>query len=627
MDADALAILDAVVAALDGEQREGQRELTAAVADAITNGRHLLAEAPTGSGKSFAYLAAAIASGQRVVVATSTIALQSQLVDRDLPALQQHGGVDFTYAILKGRANYVCRAKLGAAAKPDALFEVPVTAAFPRQLERLNAFARASATGDRADIRDAINDASWAAVSCSSAECPGRTNCPEGDSCFAEVAREHARDKSILVVNHALYCTHLAAAGTVLPEHDVVIIDEAHAFPGSATNTFGVDLGAGALARLVPLLRRAAVEDGVVEAFATAAKSLEAAIEDIEGRVNLGDDERLANALLAAAERLATASGKLAQSDNDNAKRTGQLATARLDALRRLGAPGEDDVMWIEANGRAKRLRLAPVVVGERIAATMLAEHPAVAVSATLGGASPFAEFAQQFGLAPDTYDALLAPSSFDWRAQGMLYVGRDLPDPGRARAEWLADAGARLVQLVNAAGGRTLVLCTSRANVEHFATLLREHTDHDVLAQGDASVGHLSRTFLEEETSVLVGTRSFWQGIDTPGVSCVLVVIDRIPFPSPGEPLNAARRERAAAGGMNAFAAIDLPEAALVLAQGAGRLIRRRDDHGVVAVLDARLALRDYRRRLLQAVPPFRRTVDLEEVCSFLKETTAQRP
>ncbi|HTL86744.1 MAG TPA: DEAD/DEAH box helicase, partial [Acidimicrobiia bacterium] len=299
MDADALTILDAVVGALDGEKRDGQRELTTAVAEAIANGRHLVAEAPTGSGKSFAYLAAAIASGQRVVVATSTIALQSQLVDRDLPALQQHGGADFTYAILKGRANYVCRAKLDTAAKPDALFEVPVTAAFPRQLEKLNAFVRSSNTGDRAEITDAINDASWAAVSCSGAECPGRTNCTEGDSCFAELARENARDKSILVVNHALYCTHLAAGGTVLPEHDVVIVDEAHAFATSATNMFGVDLGAGALARLVPLLRRASVDEPVVEGFATAAKALEAAIDDTDGRIDLGANERLSTALLA----------------------------------------------------------------------------------------------------------------------------------------------------------------------------------------------------------------------------------------------------------------------------------------------------------------------------------------
>jgi len=179
----------------------------------------------------------------------------------------------------------------------------------------------------------------------------------------------------------------------------------------------------------------------------------------------------------------------------------------------------------------------------------------------------------------------------------------------------------------VNAAGGRALVLCTSRANVDRFAQLLRDETDHDVLAQGDADVGTLSRTFAEDEASVLVGTRSFWAGIDTPGVSCVLVVIDRIPFPSPGEPLNAARRGRAEAAGDNAFATVDLPEAALVLAQGAGRLIRRRDDKGVVAVLDARLATRDYRRQLLSAMPPFRRSIDLDEACTFLEAATAHLP
>ena len=205
--------------------------------------------------------------------------------------------------------------------------------------------------------------------------------------------------------------------------------------------------------------------------------------------------------------------------------------------------------------------------------------------------------------------------------------MGKDLPDPGRARDAWLDAAGERLVRLVNAAGGRALVLCTSRANVDRFAKLLRDETDHDVLAQGDTDVGTLSRTFAEDEASVLVGTRSFWAGIDTPGVSCVLVVIDRIPFPSPAEPLNAARRERAEAAGHNAFATVDLPEAALVLAQGAGRLIRRRDDKGVVAVLDARLATRDYRKQLLSAMPPFRRSVDLDEACAFLEAATAHLP
>ncbi len=615
-------MLEAVVDALGGEHRAGQIELTQAVADAIEQGRHLVAEAPTGSGKSFAYLIPAIASGLRVVVATSTIALQSQLVDRDLPALREHLGTSFSFGLLKGRANYVCLAKLRGASKPDALFEVPVGRGFPRQLAKLQAFAQRSRTGDRSELDAAVSDASWAAVSCSGNECPGRAHCADGDDCFAELARERARDVSILVVNHALYCTHLAAGGNVLPEHDLVIVDEAHAFPANATNMFGAAIATGSLGRLAPMLRRAGVEQALTDAFAESAQALDAAIDDSEGRVDVTKHERLAGALLAVAEKLATASAKLAQSDVDGAKRTAQVAAGRLDALRRLAAPGDDDVVWIDG-GRTKWLRMAPVAVGGTLAARMLEHQPVIAVSATLGGVPPFPQFAAQMGLAPESYDALQTSSSFDWRAQGILYVARDLPDPGRASDAWIDAAGQRLVQLVNAAGGRALVLCTSRANVDRFTALLRDETDHDVLSQGDADVGKLSQMFVDDERSVLVGTRSFWQGIDAPGVSCVLVVIDRIPFPSPAEPLNAARRERAEQRGLNAFAAVDLPEAALVLAQGAGRLLRRREDNGVIAVLDSRLALKGYRRALLDAMPPFRRSVDIDEVCAFLAQAT----
>ena len=227
VSADHRALLTATIAAMDGEDRDGQLTLTDAVADALDRGHHLIAEAPTGSGKSLAYLAPAVASGRRVVVATSTIALQSQLVGRDLPALREHGGMPFTFALLKGRANYLCLAKLRAAGSADALFEQPVGRDFGRHLERLRTFADRSDTGDRGDIDDPIADASWAAVSCTSLECPGRVKCSDGDSCFAELARDRARDAKILVVNHALYCTHLIAGGNVLPEHDAVVIDEA----------------------------------------------------------------------------------------------------------------------------------------------------------------------------------------------------------------------------------------------------------------------------------------------------------------------------------------------------------------------------------------------------------------
>jgi ATP-dependent DNA helicase DinG len=643
--ADPLSVLDATVAGLGGERREGQRALAAAVTDAMRAGHHLVAEAPTGSGKSLAYLAPAVASGLRVVVATSTIALQGQLMTKDLPALARHGSVRFTFALLKGRSNYLCRAKLRAAAEPDALFERPVAAGFAKHLAHFTELARTSETGDRASLTEPIADSSWAAVSCTSLECPGRANCADGAECFAELARGRAHDVSILVVNHALYCMHLAAGGNVLPEHDLVVVDEAHAFAENATNAFGADFAPESLTRLAGMLGKAGADTPALTALTDSAAALAKLVTDRAGRIDMARDDALAGALHATAERLATANAKLARADNDDAKRTAVLSAARLAVLRRLAAPGNDDVVWVERVRNTDRVCVAPVGVGDMLGSVLLERRPVVAVSATLGGHPPFAEFARAMGFRPGAppgtwgdrddedgggsetgrgYVPLQTPSSFDWKHQALLYVGRDLPDPGRANEAWIEQAGDRLCRLVNAAGGRALVLCTSHANVRRFSELLRERTEHDVLAQGDAEVGRLVRAFLDDETSVLVGTRSFWAGIDAPGVACVLVVIDRIPFPAPNEPLHAARRERAERSGLNAFTTVDLPRAALVLAQGSGRLVRSRTDRGVVAVLDPRLALRDYRKILLAAIPPLRRSVDVDAACAFLAEAVA---
>ncbi len=643
--ADPLALLDATVTGFAGERREGQRELASAVVAAITGGHHLVAEAPTGSGKSLAYLAPAIASGLKVVVATSTIALQGQLMQKDLPSIAEHGSVPFTFALLKGRSNYLCRAKLRSAGEPDALFESPVAAAFATHMKHFNELARTSAVGDRAALTEPIADSSWAAVSCSSMECPGRTNCADGAECFAELARGRAHEVSILVVNHALYCMHLAAGGNVLPDHDLVIIDEAHAFAENATNAFGADLAPDILSRLAGLLGKTDADASAVTALTDSAAALGKLVADREGRIDVHRDDQLAGALHSAAERLAAASTKLARADNEGAKRTARLSSARLEVLRRLASPAAEDVVWIERIRNTDRICIAPVAVGDMLGATLLEKRPVIAVSATLGGDPPFGEFASAMGFAPAAplgswgqrdddgvvdsetgrgYQPLQASSSFDWKGQGLLYVGRDLPDPGRANEEWIEQAGDRLCRLVNAAGGRALVLCTSHANVRRFADVLRERTEHEVLRQGDAEVGRLIESFLGDETSVLVGTRSFWAGIDAPGVACVLVVIDRIPFPAPSEPLHAARRERAERLGRNAFTAVDIPRAALVLAQGAGRLLRSRTDRGVVAVLDSRLATRDYRKALLSAVPPLRRSIDIDEAETFLTEAAA---
>jgi ATP-dependent DNA helicase DinG len=278
--ADPLDLLDATVAGFGGERRDGQRELAGAVSDAMRRGHHLVAEAPTGSGKSLAYLAPAVASGLRVVVATSTIALQGQLMQKDLPAIARHNSVPFSFALLKGRSNYLCRAKLRSAAEPDALFERPVADGFSKHLEHFSELARSSITGDRAALTEPIADSSWAAVSCTSLECPGRTNCADGIECFAELARDRARDVSILVVNHSLYCVHLESGGNVLPEHDLVIIDEAHVFAENATNAFGADLAPEMLARLAGLLGKAGAEPAALTALTDSATALAKLVAD-----------------------------------------------------------------------------------------------------------------------------------------------------------------------------------------------------------------------------------------------------------------------------------------------------------------------------------------------------------
>jgi ATP-dependent DNA helicase DinG len=661
--ADPLDILDATVAHLGGEARAGQRELTLAVVDAIRSGHHLLAEAPTGSGKSLAYLAPVIASGLRVIVATSTIALQNQLIDKDLPTLADASPVPFTFGLLKGRANYVCRAKLRAAAVPDALFEQPVTARFSKHLATLERFTTGSATGDRAQLCAPIPNSSWAAVSCTSTECPGAPECADGEACFAEHAKAVAREVSILVVNHALYCAHLSAGNTVLPDHDVLVLDEAHAFADNATNAFAADLNAEGLARMSRMLAKAGVDQDRADAFARAANALGMIVDQRDGNLDVAADERLVDGLTAAAESLAAASATIDRERGDHAKRVARLVHNRLTVLRRLAAPADDDVVWAEGRrqrsdrsgtgpgldphdhvGRSVRsgrqLRVAPIAAGPVVGRLLLDARPVIAVSATLGGPAPFVQLATQIGFEPGGapgawsggddrtrtsgagrgYVALATTSSFDWKAQGMLYVARDLPEP-RPGNTWAERAGARVCDLVDAAGGRALVLCTSHANVTRFSELLQKRTTHTILTQGDTDVGRLTRTFVDDETSVLVGTRSFWAGIDAPGVACVLVVIDKLPFPAPDEPLHAARRTRAEEAGANAFATVDIPAAALVLAQGAGRLLRRGTDRGVVAVLDPRLATREYRRPFLAALPPFRRSISLEEACAFLAD------
>lgn len=629
-------MLGDAVTALGGDDRPGQRALAAAVADAIGNGHHLVAEAPTGSGKSLAYLAPAIASGRKVVVATATLTLQDQLRHKDLPLLREHGGVEFRAAVLKGRSQYVCVAKLDRARSGHALFDERPGPSFDRDVEQLVRFAADSATGDFAEVD--IADASRRAASCAPNECPGAAKCSDGERCFAEHARQRAAEANVLVANHALYCVHLESSGAVLPEHDLVIFDEAHGLAEVATRAFGLEVSPIGLRQLASRLSGTGVGRGDTDPIAAAADALDRALAT-EGRID-PTEGAVADALGAAAERLAGAiPGIDTSADPTAAAQTRQLADTRLAALRRLRDPATDEVVWVERG----TVHLAPVDVARALAARLFATTPAILTSATVGGGPRFATFARRLGLDPDAdpgpvtvtdgdgetmqlpglgYVDLEVASPFDFREQAMLYVPKHLPEP--RDPAWADAATAEATRLVDAAGGRALVLCTSRVAVERMAAALRADTEHPVLVQGETAKAMLLDRFASEETSVLVATRSFWTGVDIPGPSCVLVVLDRLPFARPDDPLAMARREKAEREGGSGFADVDLPAAALVLAQGAGRLIRSRQDRGVVAVLDRRLATAGYRATLLDALPPMRRVVDREVVVGFLQSCTA---
>lgn len=649
----ALATLGAIVTGMDGDERAGQQELVREVARSIAHGHHLLAEAPTGSGKSIAYLAPIVSAGVQAVVATATLTLQDQLWRKDIPLVREHSGKKVTSAVLKGRSNYLCRARLAAPqGDQDALFDERPGPTFAADVAALRRFADSTTTGDIADLDESVAPSSVRAMTVGPQECPGATRCEFGPTCFTEVARSRAETVDIIVVNHALYAAHLATAGQLLPAHELLVVDEAHAFDAIVTNALGAEVTAGGLRQLAGRLRRAGAAAAASEAVAEVAGRLETVLEGGAGRVD-PTEEPYAGVLAAIAQRIADATPKPSEGEHVAAAQAIRLAAARLAAVRRFQTPVAGEVVWIDG-GERPVLQLAPVSVGPRLAPLLFATVPVVMVSATLGPGARFEPLAESLGLdagaepgAPPTpsgdpdggvdddtdadtvlglgYEARRVPSPFDLRAQGMLYVARHLPDV--RDGSWADAASTELCELVDAAGGRALVLCTSWRSVHAFSAALREATDHEVLAQGDDTTARLVQRFTEDETSCLVATRAFWQGLDVPGPACVLVVIDRLPFARPDEPLAQARRELAEREGGNGFRDVDLPAAALVLAQGAGRLIRTHADRGVVAVLDRRLATAGYRSVLLDAMPPLRRVVAPDVARAFLAEASGALP
>ena len=652
-------LLHAAVTAVGGVERPGQVAMAEAVAAAVEHGEHLLVQAGTGTGKSLAYLVPALAHGDRVVVATATLALQRQLVERDLPrtvaALQPLLRRRPQFAMLKGRGNYLCLHRVHEGAPSDegeGLFDPAEVLGGPssklgQDIVRLRDWADETETGDRDDMSPGVSDRAWAQMSVSSRECLGASRCPYGGECFAEAARERAKLADVVVTNHALLAIDALESVPVLPEHELLIVDEAHELVSRITGIATAELTTGAVNRAVKRAAKLANEKAV--------DSLQAAAENYHGLMEIAQPGRVeelpeniayaVSAVREACRAVITSIGEVRDkglSDEDAVRKQALASVENIhDTADRMLEGSEYDVLWIENNDRfgagTSSLRVAPLSVSGLLRENLYKERSVVLTSATLKLGGDFNGVGLSLGLGPETrlpedrtapvpaaaegqsaeglprWRAMDVGSPFDYPRQGILYVARHLPPPGREpdRPAMLDE----LAELIQAAGGRTLGLFSSMRAAQAAAEALRERVPGEILLQGEDTLGELIRNFSASTESCLFGTLSLWQGVDVPGSACQLVVMDRIPFPRPDDPLMSARQKDVEEHGGNGFMAVAATHAALLMAQGAGRLIRAADDRGVVAVLDSRLATARYGSFFRSSMPDFWYTTDRNQV------------
>lgn len=644
-------LLDAVVTALGGTHRPGQLEMAEAVESAVTSGEHLLVQAGTGTGKSLAYLVPALQYAteldEPVIVATATLALQAQLVDRDLPVLadaaEPHLGRKPRWATLKGRANYACLHRVrdgvpddqGELVDPADLDVGGLGAEVLRAREWAEEQASAGGTGDRDRLEPGVSDRAWAQVSVSARECLGMSRCPYGQECFAELARGRAAESDIVVTNHALLAINALEGVPVLPEHEVVVVDEAHELVSRVTGVATADLWAGVVERAASRARAHSDEAAAADLRA-AGEALRRALTSVDpGRLDdLPDDLHEALTYVRDAARsvqsaFPSGSSEEREADVEAARRAAKTMVDEIfETAERLVANAEHDVVWVDeidrGSGRptaSRVLRVAPLSVAGVLRERLFGETTVVATSATLALGGSFDAVAGSYGLQGEhapPWRGLDVGSPFDYGRQAILYVARELPPPGRDGLR--PEAVEALVELISAAGGRTLGLFSSRKAAIEAAEAVRSRLPTmPVLCQGDDLVSTLVRTFADDERTSLFGTLSLWQGVDVPGDSCRLVIIDRLPFPRPDEPLSSARQRWVERNGGNGFMSVAANHAALLLAQGSGRLIRRASDRGVVAVLDPRLVTARYAGYLRASLPPMWFTTDRAVVAGAL--------
>ena len=654
--------LSAAVGAIDGSSREGQIEMAEAVANALSDRHHLLVQAGTGTGKSLAYLVPALVHGKRVLVATATLALQRQLVERDLPrvkdALEKELGRSISFAVYKGVGNYLCLQKMNAddgTADSELLVEI---SGLEKDARRLREWAqKPGISGDRDDAPD-VDRRVWLANSTSGRECVGADECRFGSECFAVNAKAKAQTADIVVTNHTLLAIEIVDSHPILPERDAIILDEAHEFMDRTTQAVTEELTSGRIARAANMVRRH-MPGKLAETFVKASDGFAEAMDDYGQEYRSRIDEQrkldqLPDVLAAPVRKIKDAAEAVIAAINadseivdpdslaDRARVKGAVNEIKTTA-QKLMRMGEGQVLWYEPT--FSTLYLAPLAVSHVLRENLFTQTPVIATSATLTVGKSFDSIARSLGILetttsedeskedsdwqvdPSNVQMLDVGSPFDFANQGMLYLPKQLPEPGRDGPS--KEALVELGELIDAAGGRTLALFSSWRGVEmadeHLRRVLAELPISIITQRRGDSVGSLVDRFAADPTSILLGTMSLWQGVDVPGPSCTLVAIDRIPFPRPDDPVMSARAAEADAAGGSGFMQVSLPRAALLLAQGTGRLIRSIDDRGVVAILDSRIVNKRYGSILLNSMPPLWRTSDGAIVRDSLKRLNAQ--
>jgi ATP-dependent DNA helicase DinG len=679
LEVDHREVLAAAVKAIGGTERLGQVEMADAIAECLETSHHLLVQAGTGTGKSLGYLAPALLwlvrhPGKRIVVATATLALQSQLANNDIPAaaaaVESVTGHRPQHAILKGRTNYVCLLRLrdGTAQDQEALIpegdlidsirsapQNTPESALSAEVLAIRAWAEEQARGGGLADRDdapSHTERAWAQVSVPVRECLGAQRCPYGDECFVESSRDAARAADLVVTNHALLAINAMHGGTALPEHSAVIIDEAHELVSRVTGAASAELSPQMIERVG---RRALtfLEDEVALELLESAKTFRTALENAPLERIEDPDSSFVTACVAVRNAARTAVSALTGEDSQDSSRRQTAAAVKeiFDIAERMAALAKSDVVWVADRDRfGREARVSPLSVAGLMRGRIFGEHTAVLTSATLKLGGDFTPIAASVGLKGNERIELVPPardpeqdgptvreveeavpwrgldvgSPFEYRRQGILYIARSLPPPGR---DGLSDASiAEIAELLEASGGRALGLFSSRKAAEVAAVYARKRLPAlTILCQGDAQLPELTRRFIQEEKASLFGTLSLWQGVDVPGATCQLVIIDRIPFPRPDEPLTVARQRAVAEAGGNGFMKIAASHAALLLAQGSGRLIRRFSDRGVVAVLDPRLVTARYGTFLKASMPDMWQTTDRQVAIQALRRLSGQ--